>query len=326
MSKNVHKYSLNGDFICTYKSVQQAANDLKVDESTIRKPLKYLDSIVVSGFMFTKEKRQVESHYVDFQPKVLILDIETTPMIAYVWKMWDNNIGKGQLLQDWFTLSWSAKWLFDPAVYSAVVTPEEVLAKDDKRIIKAIWEIINDADVIVGHNCNAFDLPKLNTRFLLHGLPPPKPYQTIDTLLAVKGNTFKFSSNSLAFLTNALNLDEKLDTDFNLWSKCLSGNQESLADMVKYNCQDVIITEELYTTIRPWIKSHPNMNNFSFNNSDERKCNVCSSTDVSSIGTYSALVNQYTTYRCNHCHSLMRSSKPVKNDVGINNRTISLSR
>jgi hypothetical protein len=188
----------------------------------------------------------------------------------------------------------------------------------------AAWEMINEADVIIGHNLNAFDMPKLNTRFLLHGLPPPKPYQTIDTMLSVKGNTFKFSSNSLAFLTDALNLGGKLDTDFSLWSRCLAGDAEALADMAKYDCQDVIITEELYTTIRPWIKAHPNMGNF--NQTDEKKCPVCGSTHLEDIGTYYALVNQYTVYRCSDCTSLSRSNKALKNGTSINSRVISIAR
>ena len=44
--------------------------------------------------------------------KILLLDIETAPMKAYVWKRWKENISLDQTISEWFMLCWSAKWLY----------------------------------------------------------------------------------------------------------------------------------------------------------------------------------------------------------------------
>ena len=44
-------------------------------------------------------------------PKILVLDIETSPIISHVWGLWDNNVSLNQVQTDWHLLSWAAKWL-----------------------------------------------------------------------------------------------------------------------------------------------------------------------------------------------------------------------
>jgi len=146
--------------------------------------------------------------------KILVLDIETAPLLAYVWGVWNINIGHNmQMVQKhWFMLTWSAKWLFDDKIFSDKLTPEEIFAQDDSRITKSIWELVNEADVVIAHNGIKFDMKRLNTRFLRHRLPPPMPYQIIDTLVHVK-KQFALSSNRLAEIGKFLGLGEKLDTE-----------------------------------------------------------------------------------------------------------------
>ena len=67
-------------------------------------------------------------------PNILLLDIETAPSSAYVWNFFKTYINQEQVLTDWFMLGWSVKWLFEPDVYSEFLSPEEALAKNDKRI------------------------------------------------------------------------------------------------------------------------------------------------------------------------------------------------
>src|SRR5690606_10614258 len=47
----------------------------------------------------------------DYTPKVLVFDIETSPIIAHVWSLWDQNVGLNQIMTEWHIMSWSAKWL-----------------------------------------------------------------------------------------------------------------------------------------------------------------------------------------------------------------------
>ena len=45
-------------------------------------------------------------------PKILIFDLETAPMSAYVWGRWNQNINLEATISEWFILCWSAKWLY----------------------------------------------------------------------------------------------------------------------------------------------------------------------------------------------------------------------
>lgn len=253
-------------------------------------------------------------------PRILIFDIETAPMKAYVWKRWKENISLDQTISEWFMIAWSAKWLYCKSTMGEVLTPEEILKEDDSRITKDLWALINEADIVVTHNGNNFDIPKMNSRFIMHGLPPTKPYFSVDTYRVAK-RQFGFSSNKLEALARYFGLAGKLDTDFELWKKCLEGNEEALNYMLEYNKQDVIVLEEVYLKLLPWIKGHPNMNMF---NDDMVVCTNCGSGDVEVLEGeyYYTQVNKYQLLRCKHCGAIFRSrgSIPTETLVTTNAR------
>lgn len=253
--------------------------------------------------------RGVDEKYPDSQltskPNILILDIETSPMEAYVWSLWKNNVGKGQLISDWYCLTWAAKWLFEPEVYSSRLNVEESLAKDDKRIMEELWQFVDASDIIIAHNAIKFDVPKMNTRFLLHGMNPPTPYQIIDTLKVAK-KEFRHSSNRLDFINESLGIGRKLDTDFSLWAGCRNGDENSLVKMEEYNKQDVLILEEHYLRIRPWIKSHPNIGVYT--DTDSSICPNCGSENIHWENKfYNTTSNKFSIFRCKDCGSIGRS-------------------
>lgn len=234
--------------------------------------------------------------------KILLLDIETFPIVGYVWDIWKQNLAPCQIIKDRAMISWSAKWLFSPDILSDCVTPDEALIRDDKRISKSIWDLMNDADVTIAHNGNAFDTKMLNTRFLINHMNPPSPYQVIDTLLQARSQ-FNFTSNKLDFIGTILENQKKLQTDFSLWEMCDNGRQDALNYMVKYNKYDITLLENAYLHLRPWMKSHPNMGLLM--EADEMVCGICGSSDLTEIEhcTYNTMVGSYTAYRCGECGS-----------------------
>jgi DNA polymerase elongation subunit (family B) len=237
--------------------------------------------------------------------KVLILDIETAPISAYVWGIWQQNVGTHQIQSDWFCLTWAAKWLFEDKVYSAKLRPKEVQNQDDKRIMQGIWALVNEADIVIAHNGQKFDMPRLNSRFIINGLQPPLPYQIIDTLLHIR-RQFGFTSNKLDYVNKLLNLERKKETSFELWERCMKGNADALLEMETYNVQDVRILEETYLQIRPWIKPHPNMGLFILDETEQR-CPSCGSSELQEQGKcYNTSANIYELMRCNNCNSISR--------------------
>lgn len=242
--------------------------------------------------------------------KVFEFDIETSPNLGFFWKAWKTNIPYQQLVAPWFMLSWSGKWLYSPEMLNDRLTSEEAIKQDDSRIVKSLWELFEEADIVIAHNSAKFDVPRSNTRFLLNGLMPPSPYQIIDTL-KVAQKEFAFPHNNLGALAKHLGIEAgKIDTDWTLWERCYNGEEEALEEMQTYNDQDVILLEDVYVKLRPWIKSHPNMNLYT----EDGVCSNCGSRHVINTGTYRTNVNEFLAEQC-ECGAWSRRTKNSK--VGV---------
>jgi len=234
-------------------------------------------------------------------PKILIFDIETAPIIAYVWQLWEQYVGIDQVKNDWFILSWSAKWLFDDQVLHARLTGSEAKEWDDERIVNKLWKLIDEADIIVAHNLDRFDKLKANTRFLKYWLPHPSPYKTVDTLKVARSN-FKVTSNKLDYLCKFLWLKAKTDTWWlDLWKQCLLGSNTALKKMDEYCQNDVLILEEVYLRLRPYIRNHPNVWLYL----EWEVCTNCWSSNLRWESSYKTAVSSYDVARC-ECWAIVR--------------------
>lgn len=189
--------------------------------------------------------------------KILILDIETAPNMAYVWGAWKQNVGHNQWLQTSHIMSFSAKWLGDDSIIYM-----ENRKENDKTIVGVLYDLLDEADIVVAHNGQKFDLPVIRGRGVIHGMTPPSPFFIVDTLQTAR-RELRLVGNSLKVLCNELGLahkdDHKKFPGFELWAECLKGNDEAWAEMKEYNIQDIISLEELYLRLRPYMTNHPNV-------------------------------------------------------------------
>ena len=239
------------------------------------------------------------------KPKVLVLDIETAPIIAYVWGLWENNVALNQIVKDWHVLSWSAKWLDSPKVmYKDQRNKKNI--EDDKDLLKGIWKLLDEADIIITQNGRKFDQKKLNARFVINGMQPPSSYKHIDTCLLAKKH-FGFTSNKLEYMTDKLckkykKQSHKKFPGQELWTECLKGNLEAWQEMEKYNKYDVLSLEELYYVLIPWDSS---INFNLYNDSTEHTCK-CGSKDLQKYGFAYTSVSKFQRYKCKSCGSESR--------------------
>jgi len=238
-------------------------------------------------------------------PKILIYDVETSPMEVLVWGLYKQRIPIDNIVKEWAILSWAAKWLNNPNVMSAVVTPKQATDRKDKDVVEKLWSLFEEADVVVAHNALKFDNRKMNARWKVNGLMPCSPFQTIDTL-KVAQKSFAFSSHKLNYLTDLLVGNQKIKTEYGLWKRCINGEQESLDEMLRYNKQDVLILEDLYFELRPWIKSHPNIGLY-LDGTGEVCANCGSSLLDWDIKPYYTSVGRFKAYRCKSCCAIGRS-------------------
>jgi DNA polymerase elongation subunit (family B) len=241
------------------------------------------------------------------RPRVLLYDIETAPILAQVWKIWEENVGLNQILKDWHLLSWSAKWLGEPEIFYADQRDVKNL-EDDRGILKELWRLLDQADIVITHNGKKFDQKKVQTRFVIHGMQPPSSSRHIDTLLIAKRH-FSFTSNKLEYLTGLLCNEKKLThkkfPGFELWRECLARNPAAWREMERYNKQDVVSLEELYKKLAPWDST-----NF-WVYQDEAVCK-CGVADQKKNGWFYTASAKYQRFKCLGCGYETRSPKAVK--------------
>lgn len=195
-------------------------------------------------------------------PKLLFLDIETKPSSAYVWQQYDNNIDLSMLIDDGAIISFSAKWAGDPdgkVIYYDQRGNEKNL-DNDKQLLKKLWSLLDEADIVCGHNLKKFDIPKINARFIQHNMSAPSDYKIIDTLTLARSK-FSFFSNKLAFLSDKLAKKHKKDSHgdfpgFKLWLECMKGNKKAWDSMKKYNIIDTLALEEVFLELSRFTKNN----------------------------------------------------------------------
>lgn len=237
--------------------------------------------------------------------KILILDIETAPLLAALFDVWNVNVYSKNIIIDWFILSWAAKWLGNDNILSDVLVSKEALEQDDKRILVSLSDVINQADIIITYNGSKFDMPRIDTRLFENNLQPTKPYSHIDLYKTTK--RFSFTHKGLDDINKKLGLSRKKEINhkFDLWKRCFFGDSASLEELREYNKQDTISTEELYIKYLPWIKNHPNMSFFTDN--DRKKCSKCGSDNIRPLGKeYYTKVGAYPVWICESCGSFSR--------------------
>lgn len=243
-------------------------------------------------------------------PKVLIVDIETAPMVAYVWGLFDQNIGLNQILEDWHLLSFAAKWAHESK--NKMIYMDQRYAKNrhnDKKMVKALWELFDEADIIVGQNSKEFDVKKINDRFQFHGMQPPSPYKQIDNVIVSRKN-FASTSHKLEYKSSRYNkeytkLSHHKFPGFEMWSECLKGNIAAFKEMEKYNKHDVLAAEEEYKRLIPWDNS---INYNLYRDDDDLICN-CGSKRFKKKGYAYTASGKYQRYKCKSCGASVRGKK-----------------
>lgn len=237
--------------------------------------------------------------------KILLIDIETSPNLGWVWGKYQQDIIRFN--KEWFILCFSVKWLNQQKIVTKCLPDYNLYKRDlenDKELVKDIWKFLDEADVVVAHNGDDFDLKKINSRFVFHGLTPPSPFKSVDTMKVARKH-FGFTSNKLEDLVKNLSIDKnKLPTGgFDLWLKCLAGDPSAWQKMAQYNRRDVELLEQVYYKLKPWDTEHPNFSVYS----GERVCPKCGSTRVQSRGYYVSKTLTYNRFCCIDCGSWSRA-------------------
>ena len=195
----------------------------------------------------------------------------------------------------------SYKWQHDDTVHTLDWRMGE------KKMIKEFIKVLEQAGEIVGHNCDRFDVKELRTRAIYHGVLMFPNYRTLDTLKKSRAY-FNFASHKLDYVAQFLNVGRKLDHEgFGLWERVVAGDEEALEDMIKYCENDVIILEDAFAVLSPFINHN---NNFAvLTGGDKWDCPECASKDVEMFRTYTTPMGVIRReMKCNNCKKQYRIS------------------
>jgi len=231
--------------------------------------------------------------------RVLFLDIETSPNLAHVWGLFNQNVSLNQLRESSYTLCFAAKWRGE----------KKVMFYRSDDMIEQAWRLLDEADVVTHYYGKHFDIPTLNKEFVVRGYRPPSPYKQVD-LCAVVKKCFRFPSNKLAYVSEALGLDGKVKHEgHELWVKVMAGDAKAWKEMETYNKRDVTLLEELEAVLLPWISNYPSSRLY---DGTITTCPTCMIGSLQRRGFAYTATGKYQRYVCLDCGSWTRDTKRIE--------------
>lgn len=253
-------------------------------------------------------------------PKILVYDIECTGILGYAYGTHDTSIHK--IIEQPILLSFSYAW-YEPGKRPKIICRTladmdtyDVDPKNDRLLTKELWELIDEAQVLIGHNSKSFDDKMANMFFLKHRLGPTSPYKQIDTKL-MASSIGRFPSKSLNNLSDFFGNGQKTETTHaDLWWDSINGGaagRKAMKKMATYNNQDVKLTIDLYEILRPHFRRHPILSRLS---GDSDACPRCGSHDYRVRAYRSTDVSMYHQFSCNECGGYFSDRKSITEKDG----------
>lgn len=240
--------------------------------------------------------------------KTLYIDIEAAPSLAYIWDLKTRYVPISQVAEDGYVLCFAWRWADEEDVYLATRWDH-----GEEAMVQQAWELLDEADAVIHYNGSNYDVPRLNTEFLRYRLGPPSPFFEIDLYRTVSSK-FRVLSRSMNHMLHILGLESKMEhKGMELWTGCMAGKKADQQIMEEYNAQDVVVMNDLYQELLPWIQNHPNLALY-MAPSDTLKCPRCGSEDLRFKGYKRTKVLSYRQYKCNCCGAYPRER--FAEDVG----------
>ena len=276
-------------------SWRQIGKQLGVPKSTLSDFLRKSDTQVCGGQEKIKPAQR--------GAKILLIDLETSPTLSYHFGRFNVNISEAGVVQEQIILSAAWKWV--GGMSGSYMTSEKGVANgDDSAIAKVLNDLLDDADVVVAHNANGFDIKIANEAFLRHGLHQPTPYKVIDTLSVVKRH-FRLPRNKMESVCKRLGLVRKIDNaGMSLWVGVMNGDVEARNEMLAYNIGDIDCLEAVFNNVKGWVTG---INMAQYYDDGVVRCTKCGSDHLTPTGKmHRTSVSAFETYRCGNCGGLSR--------------------
>lgn len=239
--------------------------------------------------------------------RILYLDLETSPNLAHVWGLWQQNIAISQLEEHTHVICFGARWSDSKQVIFRSVHHDGKQAMLDE-----LHRIMDEADIVVGWNSASFDVKHIRRELLEAGYTPPSPWRDLDLMRIVK-QQFKMPSNKLDYVAQLLGVGAKTQhTGFKLWLDCMAGDDKAWRLMKKYQLQDVNLLVDLHDKLRPWIRGTVNLAAYT---GQDLACRNCASDNLHARGYMVTGKGKYRRYQCQDCGAWMHGKAVSRTEL-----------
>ncbi len=204
----------------------------------------------------------------------MIWDIETSPNVVWTFNIgFKVSLGPNLIKEERKIICICWKWEGESETYELHWDKNQ----DDKEMLRKFVEVASEADEMIAHYGDGFDMPWFRTRCLIHGLTPLPAYKTVDTK-AWASKYFYFNSNKLDYLGKVLGHGQKIKTDWSWWQDIMEKKPGALEKMVHYCRRDVTLLEKVWTRLRFCVapKTHSGV----FSGGSKWSCPHCASEHV----------------------------------------------
>lgn len=189
------------------------------------------------------------------KPRILVLDLESLPNITYAYDLF-SYIKPDMIIQERAIITFAYKWYGEKATY--VLKGSASDPYNDKELVQEINNVLAEADYVVAHFGDKFDIPYIRARALINGLEPTPLVTSIDTYKLVKKH-FNLNAKRLDYLGKILGLGRKIHTNWSLWERCAKGEKKAIDEMATYNKQDVVLLEKVFKALLPHVDTKLNL-------------------------------------------------------------------
>jgi uncharacterized protein YprB with RNaseH-like and TPR domain len=234
----------------------------------------------------------------------LFFDIEVSPNVGIFWTAgFKQTISYESILKERAIICICYKWEGEKTVYSLTWDKKQC----DKKLLQQFVKIAEEADELIGHNGDRFDITWIRTRCVFHKIPVTPFLKTIDTLKIAK-RLFRFNSNRLDYLGKFLGMGCKITTGYGLWKKVLDKDDKALKEMVTYCKGDVNLLEGVFQRLANYEK--PKTHYGVMNGRKKSSCPECGSDDTKiALTRVSAAGVKRVQLQCKKCGKYHTVSK-----------------
>ena len=257
------------------------------------------------------------------KPKIVLFDLETLPIVSgHISSLGEYNsdrFGLTMKAENNSIICFGYKILGDKeakCVSSWDFAEGKKDINNDKPLLEFIVKTLKDADAVVTHNGNRFDIPMILTRLALNKMKPLPELVSLDTCQIAR--KLFFIRHRLDYLAEKLSTGRKMKhTGWGMWKRLAMSRykgpdvptesevKEDKRVMIKYCKQDVNVMEQIFNLVKPYAKRIPNFNMFT----DKRVCPSCGSSNLHKHSIKVTKQGRFQRYQCQDCASISTANK-----------------